>query len=522
MKAGRRGYLILGALALGWATLLALLLEQPGYTDAYYYFNAAKRLVEGHGLSDPYLWTYYNAPEVLPGPSHTYWMPLASLVVAAGMAVGGATFRAAQVPSVLCYVGLVFIAFRLSERLGAGRRGAWMAALLVMFSGFYVPFWVTTGTFALYGVIGALALLALGRAAEGRQLRWYAISGTLGGLAHLTRADGALLVLVLVVVAFWRSGVSDWRGGLRAAGAGLLVYGLVMAPWFVRNLDVLGTPLPLGGADTIWMRSYDELVRYPPGASARDFLSWGLGPILRSRLNVLANNLGTFVAVETWVVLGPFALLGWWHRRSLALMQGFAVYAAALHFVMTFVFAFPGYRGGLFHSSAALLPFWAALSVVGLDEGIAWATRRRRWRPGEAAVVFHSAAVVLALALTLNALGAKLNGWNDKGLFYRQIADDLPPGAVIMCNDPAALYYHTGLGGVVVPDSDPAVVPEIAARYGVTHLVLDVNRTAPFSGLFAGEDARPYLRLIRHYGATTPQQDDDRLVFEIVTGGTAP
>lgn len=521
MIAGRRAYVLLGVLALAWGTLLALLLEQPGYTDAYYYFNAAKRLAEGHGLSDPYLWTYFNAPDRLPGPSHTYWMPLESVIAAASMVIGGATFRAAQVPSVLCYAGLVLIAFWLGERLGTRRRTAWVAALLVMFSGFYIPYWATTDTFALFGLVGALALVALGRAAEGRQLRWYALSGVLGGLAHLTRADGVLLILVLVVIALWPSG-RRWTDGLRAAGVGLLAYGIVMLPWFARNLDVLGVPLPLGGTDTVWMRSYNELVRYPPGASVGDFLAWGIGPILRSRLEALANNLGTLVAVETWVILGPFALLGWWRRRSLTLVRGFAVYAAALHFVMTFIFAFPGYRGGLFHSSAALLPFWAALGAAGLDEGIAWAARRRRWRPAEAAVVFKSAAVLLALALTLSALTAKLDGWNDNASFYREIARDLPPGVVLMVNDPAALYYHTGLGSVVVPDADPAVVPEIAARYGVTHLLLDANRTAPFSGLFAGDDERPYLRLTRHYGTDTPERNDDRLLFEIVLGEVSP
>jgi len=522
MIAGRRAYGLLGVLAVAWGTLLALLLEQPGYTDAYYYFNAAQRLAEGHGLSDPYLWTYFNAPDRLPGPSHTYWMPLQSVIAAASMALGGATFRAAQVPSVLCYAGLVLIAFRLGERLGAGRRNAWMAALLVMFSGFYIPYWVTTDTFALFGLVGALALLALGRAAEGQHLCWYAVGGALSGLAHLARADGVLLVLVLVAVAFWRPRPGRWMDGLRAAGVGLLAYGIVMLPWFARNLDVLGTPLPLGGADTIWMRSYDELVRYPPGASAGDFLAWGIGPILRSRLEALANNLGTFVAVETWVILGPFALLGWWRRRSLAPVRAFALYAVALHLVMTFVFAFPGYRGGLFHSSAALLPFWAALSVVGLDESIAWAARRRRWRSAEASAVFNGAAVILALALTLSALSAKLDGWNDNARFYRRIARDLPAGAVLMVNDPAALYYHTGLSGVVVPDSDPDVVPEIAARYGVTHLLLDANCTAPFSGLFVGDDARPFLRLVQHYGTDTPERDNDRLLFEIVRGEAAP
>ena len=62
-----------------------------------------------------------------------------------------------------------------------------------------------------------------------------------------------------------------------------------------------------------------------------------------------------------------------------------------------------------------------------------------------------------------------------------------------MVNDPAALYYHTGHAGVVVPDSEPDVVPDIATRFGVTHLVLDENRTAPFDRLYRGEESRPYL-----------------------------
>src|SRR5690606_26093449 len=107
----RRSLVLVFALALGVGTILAILVEQPGYMDAYYYYNAAHRLVSGDGLTDPYVWHYLDAPDALPAPSHTYWMPLQSLLAAGAMALGGATFGAAQVPSVLCYAGLVTFAF---------------------------------------------------------------------------------------------------------------------------------------------------------------------------------------------------------------------------------------------------------------------------------------------------------------------------------------------------------------------------------------------------------------------------
>lgn len=515
-------YALITLLALIWAILVALMLSQPGYTDAYYYYNAARRLVEGQGLTDPYLWTYFNAPDHLPGPSHTYWMPLESLVAALSMIVFGTTFRAAQLPSVLCYTGLVLLAFGVGRGLGGAVRHGWLAGLLLLFSGFYVPFWVTTDTFALYGLIGALALLSVARATERSQTRWYALAGALCGLAHLTRADGVLLLLVALGAAL-TSGRSDgWGAMARSTIAAVLAYLLVMAPWFVRNISVLGTPLPLGGTDTIWMRSYDDLVRYPPGSSPADFLAWGIGPILRSRWTALLNNFGTLIAVETWVVLGPLALSGAWQLRGRAVVRCVAAYALLLHLVMTFVFAFPGYRGGLFHSAAALMPFWAAVTPVGLETTVAWAARRRRWRYTEARRVFSTAAVVLAFTLSVGLLHSRLGNWNTNAEGYRELLGMLPADAVVMINDPPALYYHTGLAGVVVPNTSPDVVPEIAARYGVTHLLLDVDRTRPFTGLFLGQETRPYLRLLHHEGTQTPGLEDDWLLFAIQQGDNAP
>ncbi|MFN8564457.1 MAG: hypothetical protein U0703_23205 [Anaerolineae bacterium] len=68
---------------------------------------------------------------------------------------------------------------------------------------------------------------------------------------------------------------------------------------------------------------------------------------------------------------------------------------------MTFVFPFPGYRGGLLHSAAALVPFWAALGAAGLDDVVDWvARRRRRWNARTAKVVFSGGLVVVAVGLS--------------------------------------------------------------------------------------------------------------------------
>ena len=134
------------ALAIGLGT------TGPGYTDAYYYFNAGQRLATGQGLTDPYVaLTYLGAPETLPAPSHTYWMPLASLLAA----LGGGSFRGAQIPFGLLWIGLALLAFWLGARLGGSRRHAWAAGLLAVACGYYAPYFVTTDTFAPFGFFGA-------------------------------------------------------------------------------------------------------------------------------------------------------------------------------------------------------------------------------------------------------------------------------------------------------------------------------------------------------------------------------
>ncbi len=492
----RRDAALLAGAALVIGFLLASAFQQPGYTDAYYYFNAAQRWTQSKGLTDAALWTYLGAPAPLPVPSHLYWMPFASIVQAVGLFIGGRSFHAAQFPLVLCYAGLVVLGYIAGFLIGKSRWAGWFAGLLTLFTGFLMPYWTMTDTFAVYGLVGAGSLIAMGIGRTRGGIGWWALSGALSGLAHLTRADGVLLLMVLIVVALWPRH-EGFR--VRAALIGLFAYLLVMSPWFIRNLTVIGTPLPVGGFSTAWMRSYDEIANYPPGASITDFLNWGIGNIIASRWDAFAGQLGTlwtFIGVEGSILFAPLMLLALWRRRFDPFLSGFALYAFGLHLAMTVVFAFPGPRGGLLHSASALVPFWAALGALGLEDAITLAAKRRRWPIQQARQFFSGAAVVYAILLSLFVFAGSINKWNTAGSVYRQIAAVLPANAVVMVNDPPAFYFQTGLSGVVLPNAPPEMIPVIAARYGVTHIILDINRTAPMNDLYLGKDTPLFLKPI--------------------------
>jgi len=474
--------------------------SRPNYTDAYYYFNAANRLASGDGLTDAYLWTYIGAPDYLPAPSHLYWMPLTSLIAGFGMWVMNSpgSYAAAQWPFTLMFVGVGLMGYWLGRRLGGKSRHAWIAGILTLFSGFYSRFWGMTDTFTSYALVGGLCLLFLGLAVECERVKGslvlWGIAGLFAGLGHLTRADGLLLIIVGLLFAL----VIPKRRiiAILVLCAGYL---LVMMPWFVRNLSEIGTILPVGGTQAAWYTDYNDLFNYPPGAEPGDLFSDGLTTFIESRWLALTNNFGTFLAVEGMIVLAPLMLIGLWKRRKNRFLWPFTLYAIGLHLAMTVVFPFPGFRGGLFHSAAALVPFWAALGVVGLDDTVDWiAKRRRKWQPRTAKWVFSTGLVVLAVVLTFSIAGQNQVA-TDVPSLYTRLQDVLPPGSRVMINDPAQLYYFIEIGGVVIPNARVDVLPEIATTYEITHLLIEfVDGVPAVPGKFVFDFDNPpsYLQAI--------------------------
>ena len=482
-----RHYLALYLLAVLVWGLAGMAFTSPTYFDSFYYFNAAESLAGGHGLTDQVLWNYLDDPAGLPRPSHLYWMPLASLIGAAGIRLLGGMmdhWRAAQTTMLLLAAPIVPLAAWLSWSLSRRRDFARTAGVLALFSGNYLGIWAFADSYGPWALAFAGALLATWLALSTQRSRWWLLAGAAGGLAYLARADGLLIPALLGA---WAVRRRDWRG-LAALALGCT---LLILPWCLRNLLVAGRALPVAGTSTIWLRDYPEIFGYQLDLSPARYLAWGPGPILLSKLQAVGRTLEP--SLGAWPVLGPLAAIGIWAKRNDVRVRLAGQYWLALWLVMVLVFTFPAQRGSLYHSMAGLVPWQAALIPEGIAATNRWiAGRWPRWE-GErfthffllwlsalgcifAVGVYGKAAY--AAGLTLEGL-TLANHWQDG---YRQ-ADSwlaelgVPPTEPVIVTDPPVFAGITRRRAVVLPLSEGAVadfdaLDQVALRYRARCLAL--------------------------------------------------
>jgi 4-amino-4-deoxy-L-arabinose transferase-like glycosyltransferase len=500
----RDAWLILG-LAVIVRVLAAMPQTQPNYMDAAYYLVGGQRLAQGLGFNDPYIWHYLDLPQTLPHPSHLYWMPLPSLLTAISQSIFGITYRAAQIPFVLLSAVLPLLAYLITRRVSDVRRHAWIAALLTIFSPFYLPYWGVPESFAPFAVFGALALYW---ACAETKWKWLA-AGACAGLAHLSRADGVLLLLPMFLI---QIGVQRPAGRqrifIRRPLSFLLVlagYVLIMTPWFLRNLNAVGTPLSTAGSQTIWLCRYDEMFAYNQQFDLNHLLN--CGNMLATRLNGVTSGAVHWLAEVGMIFLAPLIVIGLWRERRQRLFQVALWYALWLFAAMTLIFTFAGDRGGLFHSTSALLPFFYAAAPLGLDAAIDWvAQRRRSWNARTAKKMFSAALVAYAVLLSFFVYRGRAVGpdwsdpiWNQSDRVYgtigRWLHDRSELNPIVMVNNPPGFTYQTGLLSIVVPYGDAADVLRAADQFGAKWLVLDANRPEPLAGLYANPDSNARFRV---------------------------
>lgn len=498
----RRDALLLYLLALGLMGGVALALQTPGYMDADYYFGGALRLAQGAGFSEPYLWNYLAPVTALPAPSHLYWMPLTSLVAAAGMVVFGDSFRAAQVMMVLTAATLPVLALYIARvELGGSRRVGWVAGLLAALGGFFLVRWGTTDGFGLYGLVGTGFLLTTAHGLRGPGWRCWLAAGLLAALAHLTRADGVLLVGVggLLALGYAVRERWPWQRLLMAWGLLVLGYLLLMGPWLVRNVLVIGSPLAPGGSQSLWLHDYNELFNYQQPLTLADYLAPGWGAIARQKLDGLWQMAQNMVAVQGLIVVTPLIVLAAWQRRRDPLVQTGLLYEAVLVLVMGVVFTLPGVRGGFFHSAAALHPLLMALGALGLDAAVDWAAARLpHWQPEAAKPRFAGLLLAVAAVLTLAVTVRPLQTWNADVALYAEgqawLAANAPE-AVLAVGNPPGWWAGTGHAAVVIPNGDAEMLWAVVEQFDVDVVLLDANHPGGLADVYAGRETVDWLRL---------------------------
>jgi hypothetical protein len=505
----KRSYLILFVLALCVISAVASYEAAPGYMDAEYYYSDSVQLASGHGFQENFIWNYLDTPPAAPHPSHTYWMPMASLLAAflPGL-MGRIDFLLARIPFIVIGAALAPLTAALTYSFTRNQGYALLGGVLAAFPGYYLPYLGTTDTFGVYMLLGsAFLLLAASLPARFNQ-DVYAktlLLGVCAGLMHLSRADGLLWLGYALVAVLWAgSGLlkkheptlsttgrfwqKPWFGVVGGLLCVILGYLAVMAPWLLRNLTLYGTVLSPGAGRVMWQRSYNELFNFPP--ETLTFSAWraqGLGLIFQQRMDALVMNLKSALGVQMEIVLAPFVLVGLWQLRKVKLVQMAVVIWAITLGVMSFVYPFAGARGGFFHSGTAVQPVLWAAAPIGFGSIIGWAAKKRKWSLPQATNFFAPGLCLITILLTgflsyqlVAGSDPSYMAWNHSLDEYRQLEVEMrridpAQKAGVMVNNPAGYSLVSDRPAYVIPNGDVNTLLAVARRYQAQYVLMDEN-----------------------------------------------
>ena len=339
--------------------------------DADYYYAGGRDLATGHGFTEMVLWNYLDNPTGLPHPSNAYWMPLASLLAAAGAALFGPnSWSAARVGFLAVAAALPPLTAALAWSFTARRDLAITSGLLAVFPAFYLPFLPVTDTFGLYMLLGGLFFLLLSRSLSSHDSQVLADFRLFSG--HHLRPDAPVPCRRPALVSSGINRRSLFPQARPIPNLYSLFFGMcsfrlpanhgaLVCPEYFRLRNAAGSRWH----KMLWLTSYDQLFAFP--ASQLTLASWwhsGLTAILKARLWSLGLNLASTLSVQAEVFLLPLIGLGLWHLRKDRRVQLAALAWLLTLGAMTVVFPFAG-------RTWRILPFRSspANSLVGAGAG---------------------------------------------------------------------------------------------------------------------------------------------------------
>ncbi len=476
--------IVLYALALVVRLVLIWHFPDPAYPDSFYYVDVARALHDGRGLTVDLVWIFPEvggslpAHPVLPIASNAHWMPLASLVQVPFLAVLGPGPWSSALPFALIGSIAAPMTWAMARDAGARRLVQIGAGVLVAVPVMTAAYMVQPDNFSLYQplVLGALWLGARGLKGSPRA---FVAAGLLTGLATLSRNDG-LLVLAALGLAFVWDRLHGRRIPLAAAVGCVALFALVMAPWWLRQLDAFGSLSPSTASGKVFfIRDIGEWNSITTPATLDHLLGMGIGPLIATRIGGLVAALMIFATLVGGLVLAPFMAVGGWARRRSLDVGPFFLYAFLLFAFSTLVSAIHVPGGTFIHSAVALAPHSYVLALEGIAVAVAWiAARRQTWRAESATRAFTGAALVFAVGAAVAGSAFVHATWADSRAKFQRVAAALDKAGAgtsdrVMSIDAAGTKYWTGRGGVVLVNDPIDTIHSVVDAYAIRWLVLD-------------------------------------------------
>jgi 4-amino-4-deoxy-L-arabinose transferase-like glycosyltransferase len=460
-------WIALGLLIVGWGIRLALAMRLafPPLDDPAFYLQTARHLATGRGLVSDVLWSYQFPFPGVTHPSHEYWMPMATILMAPWIKAFGDSLHVAQIPGTLCGALLVPLTYVLGRVVQPDdRRIALGASLLLLAGALPVYQAASTDSAAPFAVLGAGALLAGGLGVERRSAWLCLIAGLLGGLAYLARSDGILIPALIGAFILVNLRLS-WRAAVLLAllGAGSAV---PMGAWWVRNLHAFGVLQPIPPSIAAALQDYAQMFNWNAPPTLASLFARGIEFVVGLRLQALWHNLGVWVLIA--FPYGVFGWLGLLRTRRVVMTLGLA-YAVLLMLSSALVFSVPTLAGLFYHSAGAMLP-WLAVGAALVIVRIA------RWRRSPALGLCVATAMLILVQSALAWPRVIVDSINRAGTFKEAtawLADNADPAEPVLATQAHSLNYASGQPAMSLPvGQDFASVMAVAERYGARYILV--------------------------------------------------
>ncbi len=483
-------YSILTCLSLILVGSVSFVQIAPGYIDAEYYYAMGLRIANNGSLTEPFLWNYLNGYFELNQPAFLFWMPVPALMAALSMVITGwKSFKGAKIGFLAVSALVPSLTMKLTFTISGKKRSALLAGAISLFSVFYIPFLGISDSFGILMILGGSFFLL----ARKLNSNWEAaLLGGVVGLIHLTRADGIIWLAAAGLAAALKP-----NKRIRSMTMIILGYLCIMAPWFARNMYVIGEILPAGSSRMFWLTEYNDLFTFEP--AELNFTNWigqGFVGIARNIFWAFGENFKTALFVQGEIILVPLIGMGILKTWKDIGVRTIITAWILIFIVMTVIFPFAGARGGLFHSGAAAQPLFWALAVIGLGEFIDWGIKRREWKKIQAERILGFGLLLVVFSMTVFVVIDRVIGdvfeepqWNSSYIATSAIDNELnligvPQDSVVMINNPPGLYVASERPAVVIPNGGIDILQKSAEVLGVEYLVLESNHPAKLDDLY--------------------------------------
>lgn len=473
----------------------------PVSEGSAYYIEVASNVGSGRGLVIDSIWSYTTPPLTFPRPAFELWQPLASLLMAVPMAVVRDPLLAAQLAfavlgAVLAPLGW-YVARDLARRLslppGRAVTVSVGAGLLTAVAGPLVFSAAVPDSTLPFTVAAVAACAAMPPALAGRR-GGVVVLGVLVGVAYLARLEGIHLAVAFVAVGL--SARVALRPLLARGLAVAAVAALVASPWWLRNLNVFGTPLPTQATDNAFLTSNEQIFAWLDRPSLDGFLAQGPATIVANIVDAFRHDVVDVLIVPAAVVTLFGALTLWAGRRRAGALRGsplaaLLVLGTTALVVTSVVFPVATLWGTFEHAAGPLLVGLCVLAAAGAD---AFVARLRQWRnwPRSNAWLAPAALVALTVPLTLLQVGGAAGQARAEQARFEALGLSVP-GALdaagisrsvpVISDRPVWVSQKLEMPTLALPAEPVESVLDLARAFGA-RAVLVVEERGPYPAAF--------------------------------------